>query len=86
MDALFSVADAARRLRVHEDTVRRRIRDGSLPVVWVGRCIRIRAEDVERLIQDPRLIECGVCEVRFPWNAATCPRCGSTSPRTDGGR
>lgn len=74
----------ARRLGVHEDTVRRFVRAGRLPVVWVGRSMRIRPEDVERLIEDPRLVECGLCEARFPWNAPTCPRCGTSNPRVRG--
>lgn len=46
--------------------------------------MRIRPEDVERLIEDPRLVECGLCEARFPWNAPTCPRCGTSNPRVRG--
>jgi excisionase family DNA binding protein len=41
--ALLSVADAAKRLGVHQRTIRRRIKSGELPAVRVGRCVRIDA-------------------------------------------
>jgi excisionase family DNA binding protein len=39
--ALATVSEAAKALRLSESTVRRRIRDGSLPVQRVGRALRV---------------------------------------------
>ena len=86
---LLSVADVGRRLGMHEGTIRGLIRGGKLPAVWVEtpggrRRVRIRLEDVERLVLDPRLVECTTCEGRLPWNAPECPRCGTRNPRVNG--
>ncbi len=83
---LISIAEAARRISFHEGTIRGLIKAGRLPAVWVetpgGRHrIRVRTEDLERLVLDPRMVECGVCEWRIPWDAPTCPRCGWHNPR-----
>ncbi len=88
MTELLSVADVGRRLGMHEGTIRGLIRAGKLPAVWVQtpggrRRVRIRPEDVERLLLDPRLVECAVCEARLPWNAPECPRCGTPNPRVN---
>ena len=74
---LLSVSDVSRMLGVHEDTVRRFIRSGKLPVVWVGRHIRIRPEDVDRLIEDPRMRACPVCERPNLWTVKACGTCGA---------
>lgn len=49
---LLDVAQAARALHVSTDTVRRRIRDGSLPALRVGTSgnLRIREDSIERLL------------------------------------
>lgn len=50
-DNLLTVAQVARRLQVHEITVRRYIRAGTLKAVRVGRNLRVREEDLERFLQ-----------------------------------
>lgn len=52
MDAqplLITIAEAARRLSVSSDTIRRMIAKGELPMVRIGRLVRIPAEAVDRL-------------------------------------
>jgi len=46
---LICLQDAAGLLAVSPDTIRRRIADGALPAYRVGRQLRVRAADVERL-------------------------------------
>jgi excisionase family DNA binding protein len=46
-DELLTVAAVADRLKVHPITVRRLIKAGRLPVVRVGRAVRVRASDVD---------------------------------------
>ena len=72
---LLSVREVSRQLGIHEQTVRGFIRSGKLPVVWVGKCIRIRPDDVERLIEDPRMRACPACEVLNFWKAKVCLAC-----------
>jgi len=50
-DNLLTVAEVARRLRLHEITVRRHIKAGTLRAVRVGRGIRVREEELERFLQ-----------------------------------
>ena len=50
-DNLLTVAEVARRLRVHQITVRRYIRAGTLQAVRVGRNLRVREEELERFLQ-----------------------------------
>ncbi|BBO32775.1 helix-turn-helix domain-containing protein [Lacipirellula parvula] len=45
---MLTVEQAAARLGVHVSTIRKRIRDGSLPHQRVGRSIRIKAADLDR--------------------------------------
>ncbi len=87
--SLLNVSEVARRLSLHEGTVRALIKGGRLPAVWLlspggRRRIRVRAEDLEILILDPRLVECQTCEGRIPWDARTCPRCGWRTPAAGG--
>lgn len=49
-DAWLGIPDAARYLSVSPDTIRRRIADGSLPVVWLGRAQRVRRSDLDALL------------------------------------
>jgi excisionase family DNA binding protein len=49
-DNLLTVAQVARRLQVHEITVRRYIKAGRLKALRVGRGLRVRGEDLEALI------------------------------------
>ncbi len=46
----YTVAEAAKMLRVHEDTIRRRIRAGEIEVFRIGRQIRIRKEVLDKLM------------------------------------
>ena len=48
--ALMSVADVADALAVSNRTVRRMIAAGDIPIVRIGRAVRIRRVDVEALI------------------------------------
>ena len=74
---LLSVREVARQLGVHEQTVRSFIHSGRLPCVWVGRAVRLKPEDVERLIDDPRVRRCQVCERPNLWTAKACSTCGA---------
>lgn len=51
---LLTVAEVARRLRLHQMTVRRQIRAGRLRAVRVGRGIRLREEDLEAFVTADR--------------------------------
>ena len=46
-DDMMTVKEAARWLRVHEDTVRRNLKRGLLPGRRIGRLWRMRRADVE---------------------------------------
>jgi excisionase family DNA binding protein len=48
--ALMSVADVADALAISIRTVRRMIAAGDIPIVRIGRAVRIRRVDVEALI------------------------------------
>lgn len=50
-ESLLTVQDVADRLKVSESTVRRLIDQGAIPIVRIGRQIRIRPEDVEKYIK-----------------------------------
>lgn len=83
---LLTVAEVARRLAFHKDTISALIKGGRLHAIWVtspgGRQrVHLRLEYLERLLVDPRPVECGLCEGRLPWDAPTCPRCGWRTPR-----
>jgi excisionase family DNA binding protein len=45
------VRDAAHLLSTHEGRIYQMIRDGELPVVKIGGVMRIRREDLERLLK-----------------------------------
>jgi len=51
MAEYLTVADVARRLRLHEMTVRRHISEGRLRAIRVGRSIRVKEEDLERFLE-----------------------------------
>jgi excisionase family DNA binding protein len=53
-DGLLTTADAARVLRVHPWTVRQAIRSGELPSVRIGRCLRIKAADLDAFVLSRR--------------------------------
>jgi len=67
-DNLLTVAEVARRLRVHEITVRRHIKAGTLRAVRVGRSIRVQEEDLERFLQPATSIG-----VRLPYRWPPTP-------------
>jgi len=48
--ALLTVQEVARNLRVSDETVRRRIRDGSLGAVQFGSIIRVPSAELNRLL------------------------------------
>jgi excisionase family DNA binding protein len=50
IDALFTVADVAAHLQLSSRTIRRLIAKKKLPVVRIGRAVRVRAEAVEALL------------------------------------
>ncbi len=54
---LLTVAEVAKRLRLHEMTVRRHIRAGRLQALRVGGRIRVREEDLMRLSVPARRYE-----------------------------
>lgn len=86
---LLRVSDVARKLSLHQNTVRSLIKAGRLPAVWLsspkGRaCIRVRVEDLDRIISDPQQINCDVCDGRMPWDELSCQRCGWINSRHSG--
>lgn len=50
MTTTLTVGEAAERLRLKPDTVRRWIRQGRIPGLKIGHILRIREEDLERLL------------------------------------
>lgn len=48
----LSLPEAARYLGVSADTIRRRIKDGTLPAVLLAGRYRIRAADLDALVSD----------------------------------
>ena len=51
-DSFLTVAEVAGLLKLNQQTVRNWIDQGSLPAVRVGRRVRIRRSDLERLLDD----------------------------------
>jgi excisionase family DNA binding protein len=49
---LLTAAEVAKRLNIGLRSVRRMIAEGRLPVVRLGRMVRVRPETLETLIQD----------------------------------
>jgi excisionase family DNA binding protein len=83
---LLRVSEVASRLSLHQSTVRSLIKAGRLPAVCLsspgGRArVRVRAEDLDCLISDPRQISCDLCAGLMPWNALSCQRCGWINQR-----
>ena len=51
-DELLTVKEAAKRYKLHEETIRTWVRKGVIPHVRIGlRVIRLRAEDLERTVE-----------------------------------
>ena len=51
-DTFLTVAEEAELLKLNQQTVRNWIDQGSLPAVRVGRRVRIRRTDLERILAD----------------------------------
>ena len=47
---LYTVADVSRDLRVHKNTAYKLIGRGDIPSVRVGKCVRVRAEELEEYL------------------------------------
>lgn len=56
MSKLLTVEEVARRLRLHQITVRRHIRSGRLPATKIGRSVRIKEEDIDALMESPKRV------------------------------
>lgn len=52
LEEYASIDDVAVALRVHYNTVYRAVRDGRLPAVRVGRAVRIKVSDIDKLRVD----------------------------------
>lgn len=52
MNQLLKPEEVGALLKIKEGTIRRWIFQRRIPVVRVGRAVRIRVEDVERLVRD----------------------------------
>jgi excisionase family DNA binding protein len=50
----ITAAEVAHHLSISERTVRRAIAEGRVPVVRIGRAVRIRLDDLDKLITRPR--------------------------------
>ena len=53
-DSFLTVAEVAEMLKLNQQTVRNWIDQGSLPALRVGRRVRIRRSDLERLLEEGR--------------------------------
>jgi excisionase family DNA binding protein len=53
-DSFLTVAEVAELLKLNQQTVRNWIDQGSLPALRVGRRVRIRRSDLERLLEEAR--------------------------------
>ena len=51
-DSFLTVAEVAEMLKLNQQTVRNWIDQGSLPALRVGRRVRIRRSDFERMLED----------------------------------
>ncbi len=51
-ESFLTVAEVAERLKLNQQTVRNWIDQGSLPAVRVGRRVRIKRSDFERVLDD----------------------------------
>lgn len=51
-DSFLTVAEVAELLRLNQQTVRNWIDQGSLPALRVGRRVRIRRSDLERVLEE----------------------------------
>lgn len=63
-EPLLTVPDVARILRVHEMSVRRYIRNGALPAVRWGACVRVTHATLKAFLADAAARKC--CAARDP--------------------
>ena len=52
MSRMLTLKQVAERLSLHLNTVRKYIDQGMLPVVQIGRILRVDEKDLERFIED----------------------------------
>jgi excisionase family DNA binding protein len=69
-DSFLTVAEVAEMLKLNQQTVRNWIDQGSLPAVRVGRRVRIRRSDLERVLEEGS-------------TAAPAPRASDVGPSAD---
>lgn len=55
MDDFLTVTEIAETLKLNAQTVRNWIDEGRLPALHIGRSVRIRREDFERLLEESRI-------------------------------
>ena len=51
-DSLLTVAEVAETLKLNQQTIRNWIDQGSLPAIRIGRRVRIKRSDFERLLEE----------------------------------
>lgn len=51
---VMTIEEAAAYLRVHPQTIRRRLKDGTLPGAQIGRTWRVRRADLDRFLAGER--------------------------------
>jgi excisionase family DNA binding protein len=73
---LNTIRQAATRLAVSTSTVRRLIEKAELPTVRVGRCLRLREDDVEAMIRrgSGAVTQVGVLKKNYHNRIKTTPR------------
>ena len=64
-ESFLTVAEVAGMLKLNQQTVRNWIDQGSLPALRVGRRVRIRRSDLERVLEG---LGCGRFRVVYPRN------------------
>ena len=65
-ESFLTVADVAEMLKLNQQTVRNWIDQGSLPALKVGRRVRIRRSDLERVLAESSLGSSGGSRGRGP--------------------
>jgi excisionase family DNA binding protein len=65
-DSFLTVADVAELLKLNQQTVRNWIDQGSLPALKVGRRVRIRRSDLDRVLEQGRTTSVGAPRASGP--------------------
>jgi len=55
----LTTAEVAQLLRVKEETIRRRIRRGKIPAIRMGKGFRIKASELDELLESKRIAGSG---------------------------